>query len=286
MQEDFEKLRNFYNHRLALNYGDSPSKETPEFWDSRAESFAKKVHSAKSRKESEAFLDYFVWEEGESVLDVAAGPGTFSIPLAQRGCKVVATDFSKEMLKQLKIQAEKENSAPIDCIQGRWLELNLEEQFDTVLCMSGLGVISTDARHEAKLGEALEKLYKLAKKRLIILIPHADSHLDYRMREILGKEEIPIERLRIALIYYAMVDHGMLPSLKIIKKPFTWIFSNLEEAISTLFRKDGVEKISDPTLKRFKEYLSEKIKQDSDGNLSLSYETSQALFTIEKESRK
>ncbi len=280
--QDFEELRKFYKHRLALNYGDDSNKETPEYWDSMAEIYAKKAHSPIERQNSEDFLNRFTWEKDETILDVACGPGTFAIPLAKRGCQILATDFSAEMLHQLKLQAEKENCHSIDCIQGRWLELKLQKQFDTVLCMSGLGVISTDSNHNARLGETLDLLYKSARKRLIILIPHADSHLDDEMRNILGENDVPTERLRIAMIYYAMVDHGMLPSLQIIRRPFKWFFKNTDEACETLLKKSGIKNVSQERLELFKEYISKLLQKDDSGKLTLNYPTSQALFIIER----
>lgn len=280
--KDFEELRDFYNHRLALNYGDDASKETPEYWDSTAERFAKFAHSPQGRARAEEFLKLFDWEKGETVLDVACGPGTYAIPLALRGCKVVGTDFSDEMLKQLKIQAEKENVPEIECVKSRWLESNFQVQFDTVLCLSGLGVVATDSEHKSRLGECLEKFNSLAKKRLIILIPHADSHLDDEMRSILGEYEIPMERLRIAMIYYAMIDHGMLPSLQIIKRPFKWTFENYEEACEVLFRKSGIKDVADTTKERFIQYLKKILQRNEDSSFSLTYDTKQAIFTVLK----
>lgn len=280
--QEFNELRKFYQHRLAINPGDDSTKETPEFWDSMAESFAKKAHSPEERRRSQQFLDRFSWEKGETVLDVACGPGTFAIPLALRGCKVTATDFSTQMLCQLKKFATKENCPPIDCLQGRWLETNIEDKFDTVLCMSGLGVISTDSAHNARLAEALKKLYKLANKRLIILVPHADSHLDARMKQIIGEDEVPIERLRIALIYYAMVDCGMLPSLLIIKKPFKWLFKDVEEACSVLLKKSGIKRVDPDKYEALKEYVSSIAVPNDKDCLTVSYSTPQALFVIEK----
>lgn len=280
--KDFEELRDFYNHRLALNYGDDATKETPEYWDSTAERFAKFAHSPQGRARAEEFLNLFEWEKGETVLDVACGPGSYAIPLSLRGCKVVGTDFSAEMLKQLKMQAKKENAPEIECVHSRWLETNFQVQFDTLLCLSGLGVVATDSQHKSRLSECLEKFNSLTKKRLIILIPHADSHLDDEMRHILGEYEIPMERLRIAMIYYALIDHGMLPSVQIIKRPFKWTFENYEEACEVLFRKSGIKDVADTTKERFIQYLKKILQKNEDGSFSLTYDTKQAIFTVLK----
>lgn len=274
-------FKHLYDQRWGLNFGDTDRKETPEFWDERAADFAAKAHSAKARAESEAFLDRFSWVPGETVLDVAAGPGTFAIPLAKRGAVVTVTDFSQAMLEQLEIQAKKEGVEKIELIQGRWLEIAQPEPRDTVLCLNSLGVISTDANHQPQLETTLKKLAACTRKRLIVLIPHADSPLEASMRKTFGLSEISLERRRIAILYLAMIDCGMLPSLQIIRRPFRWTFASLEEAIDTMLIKAGLENNCE-NLQQMKAYLQSRLITDDSGRLSLAYEVSQALYTWEK----
>ncbi|MDD2998986.1 MAG: class I SAM-dependent methyltransferase [Candidatus Riflebacteria bacterium] len=277
----FDDFREFYSHRWALNYGDTAEKETPEFWNDRSADFAAKAHSPEARAETLEFLKQFAWSNDETVLDVAAGPGTFAIPLARVVKKVTATDFSKGMIEELKKRAIAENVNNISVIEGRWLDLKLPETFSTVLCLNSLGVISTDENHESQLIEALKKLRDACSERLIMLIPHADSPLDAQLRKNIGIEEIPIERRRIAILYYAMIDCGMLPSLNIINRPFRWIFKNPLEARETLLKKAGV---TDPdkaatAAPKIDTYLQTAMKRDSDGRFTLAYNVSQALYT-------
>ncbi len=282
MSKDLEELREFYNHRLALNYGDDSSKETPEYWDLAAESFSKSAHSSKGRKTAEDFLNRFNWEKDEKVLDVACGPGTYAIPLAIRGCKVTGIDFSSEMLKQLRLQSEKENVVGISTIQNWWLEANFPTIFDTVLCLNSLGVITTDSKHTAHLDKCLSKLYSIAKKRLIVLIPHSDSILDEEMRKILKIDKIPLERLRIALIYLAMVDQGMLPSLEIIDGRDKRNFNYIEEACDFLLKRSGMLGIENTIKARFIDYLQSILQKNGDGTFCLNYNVKQAIFTVNK----
>lgn len=276
-----EVLREFYSHRWALNHGDSAEKETPQFWDKRAEGFAAQAHSPESRRESQEFLQRFAWDLNESVLDVAAGPGTFAIPLAACVKEVVATDFSGEMLRQLQRQATAERVTNVRTITGRWLEMEKPGIFDTVLCLNSLGVIATDSQHQSQLDQALIRLRDCCSRRLIMLIPHADSPLNSTMREILGLEAVSIERRRVAILYFAMVDCGMLPDLKIIRRPFHWTFSNMAEARHTLLAKAGVIDTADIS-PRFDLYLQEILQKQGNGLLTLSYDVSQALFTWER----
>ncbi|GEM_PF-804301 len=275
---EFKKL---YNQRWGLNYGDTDRKETPEFWNERAADFAAKAHSEKARRESEEFLQRFIWSHEETVLDVAAGPGTFAVPLARRVASVTATDFSSAMLEQLQRQAEAEKIDNIRVCHGRWLEMQLDEVFDTVLCLNSLGVISTDARHQSQLEIALKKLAQSTGKRLILLIPHADSPLEPELRGKLGLEQISLERRRIAILYFAMIDCGMLPSLNIIRRPFRWTFVSLEEAVDTLLLKAGIQN-TDEKRKVMADYLQNRLVKDDFGRYSLAYEVSQALFVWEK----
>jgi SAM-dependent methyltransferase len=274
---NIEQIREFYNHSWAQNYGDTSAKETPEFWDSRAADFAAKAHSAEARQESLDFLQRFCWNSAETVLDVAAGPGTFAIPLARLVKEVTVTDFSASMLEQLQTQAAAERVANLRQIHGRWLDIDPPGVFDTVLCLNSLGVISTDASHQPQLARALKRLRDACGQRLIMLIPHADSPLNEDMRRILGLSELSLERMRVAVLYFAMVDCGMLPDLHIIKRPFRWTFASVEEARETLLTKSGVKDGA-----RFKDsfdaYLKTVVQPDANARLSLSYQVSQALY--------
>lgn len=276
-----DSFKQLYNQRWGLNYGDTDRKETPEFWNERAADFAAKAHSQQARAESEQFLDRFSWSPDETVLDVAAGPGTFAIPLARRVAQITATDFSEAMLDQLKIQAEKEKVPNIETSSGRWLEIETPKIHDTVLCLNSLGVISTDANHQSRLETTLRKLAACTGKRMILLIPHADSPLQPEMRKILGLDEVSLERRRIAVLYLAMIDCGMLPSLHIIRRPFRWTFTNEAEAVETLLIKAGVAD-SEKNRDSMSNYLQNRLIKDDSGRYTLAYEVSQGLYIWEK----
>lgn len=279
MQENFDRFRELYDQRWGLNKGDGPEKETPAFWDERAGDFAAKAHSESARAEAVELLNRYQWSQKETVLDVAAGPGTFAIPLAKMVRQVTVTDFSAGMLDQLLKRAVTENVNNLEVIRGRWLEIDPPGVFDTVLCLNSLGVIATDKDHQPQLINALDRLRDACGRRLILLIPHADSHLDVKMRKLLGVEEVANERRRIAILYYAMVDRGMLPSLEILHRPFRWTFSSPEEACQVMLRKAGL----DSGNREFESYLERQLIRDSEGRFNLINKVSQALFTWLKE---
>lgn len=73
------------------------------------------------------------------VIDVAAGPGTLSIPLASKVASIQALDFSKEMLVQLQNRASAKNIHNIHLIQGDGQELpTAANRFDAAFSLFGL----------------------------------------------------------------------------------------------------------------------------------------------------
>ena len=87
-----------------------PSKE---LWDKRADNFTKRINRVKDGEPRDKddyiskMLDRIEVKPGWTVLDIGCGPGTLTIPLAQKTKSVTALDISSEMLKNLKANAEK-----------------------------------------------------------------------------------------------------------------------------------------------------------------------------------
>jgi len=100
--------------------------------------------------------------------------------------------------------------------------------------MNSLGVLAQGEDEETLLDVALDSMRDAAKRRVIILIPHADSPADEAMKQALGIQERSLERERIALLFTAMMHRGMLPNVRILPRPFRWTFKNLEEAVEAL----------------------------------------------------
>jgi len=269
-------LRGLYQHRLSLNEGDTLAKETPEYWNDRARKFAVDAHSAETREKTKEFLSLFNWSSDESVLDVAAGPGTYSLPLARIVREVVATDFSEAMLHELNLKAAEESLTNIKTMHGRWLSMKITEKFDTVLCLNSLGVIASDSGHEPHLDQALQRLRDCCNKRLIILVPHADSPLPEDLRLVLGLSDIPIERRRIAAIFMAMVENGMMPEFTIIYRDFYWQFADVNEARHALMKKAGLQLPEKQGA--FEDFLQKRLEKITDNTLRLTGKVAQGLF--------
>jgi 2-polyprenyl-3-methyl-5-hydroxy-6-metoxy-1,4-benzoquinol methylase len=97
-----------------------------ELWDKRADGFDKRINRVKDGEGRDKddyiskMLDRIEVKPGWTVLDIGSGPGTLAIPLAQKAKSITALDISSEMLKRLKMNAEKIGLNNILYLNSSW----------------------------------------------------------------------------------------------------------------------------------------------------------------------
>jgi SAM-dependent methyltransferase len=103
----------------------------------------------------------------ETILDVGAATGAFSIPLAKRGFRVTHLDLSREMLNLARQKAQ--DVANIEFVEGNAPDLTRfhDRSFDLVLNMDG--AISF-AGSEA--GKAIRETCRVARTKVILTVSH------------------------------------------------------------------------------------------------------------------
>jgi len=103
----------------------------------------------------------------QTILDVGAGTGAFSIPLARRGFSVTHLDFSPAMLDIARKKAEGLES--IRFVEGNAINLSRfsDRSFDLVLNMDGaVSFCGSDAER------AIRESCRVARRRVIITVSH------------------------------------------------------------------------------------------------------------------
>lgn len=121
--------------------GNKKGPMTPGFWNQMAHRYARDTPQEKEETRLKRILDFITSSglqlQGAEVLDIGAGTGSLSIPLAKMGAHVTAIDFSEEMLKKLQARAQEEQ-VTIKTIEKSWNSVNLDEEgyqkkFDLVI---------------------------------------------------------------------------------------------------------------------------------------------------------
>ncbi len=106
-------------------------------------------------------------EKVETILDIGAGTGAFSIPLAQLGFSVTHLDFSPAMLEFARQKAQ--DLKNIRFVEGNVVDLSqfLDCSFDLVLNMDGaISFCGSEAER------AIFESCRVTKKKLIITVSH------------------------------------------------------------------------------------------------------------------
>ena len=152
------------NEKQNGDNGDDPVKR----WDRMAGGFAKRSGSPEALKRKEKIMSMLkeagALINGAKVLDIGAGPGNWTIPMAEAGAVVTALEPSVEMIKELKRRAEeKEVSYLVDIVQKIWQEVNIETAFKDGLFKDKFDLVFASMTPGISNPETLLKAMKAAK---------------------------------------------------------------------------------------------------------------------------
>ena len=180
-----------------------------------------------------AFIDYLDLAPGETVLDFGCGPGVLAIPLAQRGHRVLACDFSQGMLDELVRRAKDEGVD--DLIETRlvawdddWVAKGVP-----VEC-ADVAVASRSITTRDMLG-ALLKLDAAARRRACVTLAAGHSpRRDERAYEAVGRKRRWVADY--AWCMSMLFQHGVYPELSYIMTHSHPAFRDRAEATHELTR--------------------------------------------------
>jgi len=111
-----------------------------DYWNKRAEDYANYIKTSDynhGRKIRAIFENADILKPEFEVLDIAAGPGSVSIPFAEAVNKVTSIEPAIEMVKHLIKNAQERGIENIEVINKKWEEVNeaeFEKKFDLVVC--------------------------------------------------------------------------------------------------------------------------------------------------------
>ena len=193
---------------------------TADYWARRAGRFAAFSRETRPDPFLEKVLGYV---DGRStVLDVGAGAGRHSVPLARVVRRVLAVEPSLAMASRLREWAQEEGLGNIEVIEGAWPDVNAPT-CDVVICSHVLYPV-------AEIEPFLRKLHDSA-RRYCFLWLHGEQialeslglwerfHGEPRARQPTFRDALPV-----------LWQIGLRPNLEMRVLPETWSWGSMEEA--------------------------------------------------------
>ena len=256
-------------------------KDVVSHWDARAKEFNKRVMKNKERSNRQVAM--LSLSTDETVLDVGAGTGRLSIPMARLAKSVTALDQSEGMLSCLQENVASECIKNIHCIQKNWQDVGEGElvQHDVVISSNSLGVYDLRA--------ALAKMDSLA-KRAVYIFTFADGKRDDGFRQFMkaGKEERDrghgrhgrneIGPAGYLMIYNLLADMGILADIKVMQWHSKEQYKSLDEAVAEWKEMHELPVEKEPELRVF---LSQRLVKEGD-ELCLHRRHKQVLISWQK----
>ncbi len=112
----------------------------------------------------------------KTILDVGAGTGAFSIPLAERGFQVTHVDFSSAMLERAQLKTKHQEVKNIQFIKANAIDLSIfpDRSFDFVLNMDG-AISFCGPFAETSIKETC----RVARKKVLLTVSHRAALLPF-----------------------------------------------------------------------------------------------------------
>jgi SAM-dependent methyltransferase len=162
-----------------------------------------------------------------SVLDIGCGPGTLTIPLAKKVKSITALDISSEMLKFLKINADKSGLNNINYLVSSWQDALAGDKIgehDVVVASRSL--MSGDMK------SAIYKINSITRQAAYITFPVIHLPLDFEVYKAIGREDK--KHAPYIYIYNMLYQMGIMANVEILYSKVKVQFPSIEETIKDL----------------------------------------------------
>ncbi|MCW4014806.1 MAG: class I SAM-dependent methyltransferase [Candidatus Bathyarchaeota archaeon] len=203
-------------HRTELN--------TVDFWDKRAKGFNENMSQMQNLTKNQ--LERIQLKPEYTVLDVGAGAGRLTIPIAKRVKHVTAIEPSVNMFSILKSNTTKENLQNITALNRSCEDLLLEDAVqphDVVVASFSLFMVN--------IAHVLEKMDTLANKTVYIFVS-ASTWMHDELQKIVNGDVSPIKSSDYIYVYNILHDLGILANVDIWSSDSTHCYHNLDDATS------------------------------------------------------
>ena len=139
-----------------------------EFFKKSAKDFSEriKLNDYEFGRKSTEMLDEVI-EDNFEVLEIGTGPGTLTIPLANKVKKITGIEFAEKNINNLKLNLKENNLSNVEIVNKKWEEIEddkVKEKFDLVVCSHFLWQIKN-------IDELLRRMENASRKYCSIIQP-------------------------------------------------------------------------------------------------------------------
>jgi ubiquinone/menaquinone biosynthesis C-methylase UbiE len=219
----------------------------PSFWDKCADDYNLNNENMKQLTENQ--MRKMSLAANQSVLEIGAGNGRITIPVAKKVKQVTAIEPSKKMLEILKINVQKENLTNISYMNRPWEEVKVGDVFSHDVVLASFSLFMVD------IAKDLQKMDTLAKK-CVYLFASASSWMDKEIQEIVYANNAPVVLPDYKYICNILEDLDIDANIQIWDYEFKRDYPNIDEAVKKLVESYNISPEKN-TLVR--EYLQDKL---------------------------
>ncbi len=188
-----------------------------DFWNQFAPSYHKILEALMpaNQKLVRSWKDQGLIDAGTCALDVGAGPGTYTLPLAEEAGRVTALDTSAGMLDTLKQEAAARQLGNIRVKLADWQDAWGQKEYDLVLAANCPAI--SDRKNLFKMNE-LSRKFAL----LICYAGKVRTTLRYALwKEIMG-EEMQGRGFDISYPFNILYQEGFYPHLSFVEQAYRY----------------------------------------------------------------
>ncbi len=211
-------------------------------------------------------LDTFPVDETSRILDVGAGPGTLTIPLAPKVGHITAVEPSGAMAAVLRENIKANNLTNVDCVQKKWEEVDeqkdLSPYFDVVVASFSLGM--------PDIGLAIEKMLKVSKGHVFLLWfagpPSWDKDSTYIFKTLFNMEYPGMPQANV--IFNLLYQKGIYPNVDVFPGKMEHHFDSLDDMVADFTMR--MPKLSQEQVSEIRDYY-ETVVEKKNGKVILPY---------------
>ncbi len=222
--------------------------DDPSYWNGRAHDFPA---DTKVGPYAKRFVELTGIREGETVFDMGCGTGAIALPLGLAGHKVVAADFSRNMLDRMSFVMEQ---AGVKTVFPKLL--SWDEDWAAKGVREGMVDVCVASRSiaTANLRDSLLRLTEVARRRVCITLTTGSSpRTDEAIMSALGLEDSLCRDYLYAINILAA--EGLLPRVDYIRSQRFDTYDSPEEAAAQLRRMiDGAVGVAEDAAARAAAY--------------------------------